>query len=73
MTRSKPKKPTVAQQRVLRNLAAGRAADAHCRTMSDHGGLACTIVSLYRRGWLADGEITEAGRIAAGVTNQATA
>ena len=69
----KPKKPTAAQLRVLRNLAAGRPAVAHCRTVSDHGGLTGTIASLYRRGWLAEGEPTEAGRSAAGVSNQALA
>lgn len=73
MSLSKPKKPTEAQLRVLRNLAAGRGAADHCRTMSDHGGLSGTIRSLYRRGWIAGagGEITEAGRIAAGVASQA--
>lgn len=73
MTSSKPKKPTDVQLRVLRNLAAGRPSDFHCRTMSDHGGLSGTIRSLYRRGWIAGagGEITEAGRIAAGAANQA--
>lgn len=73
MTSSRPKKASAAQLRVLRNLAAGRPADAHCRTMSDHGGLTGTIASLYRRGWLEDGELTEAGRAAAGAINQALA
>lgn len=55
-------KPTAAQLQVLRNLAAGRSADYHCNTRSDYGGLRGTSASLYRRGWIADGQITAAGR-----------
>lgn len=67
----KPTKPTESQLRVLRNPAAGRSSDSHCRTMSDHGGLTGTMASLYRRGWLTDGKLTDAGRAAAGVSDQA--
>jgi hypothetical protein len=73
MASSKPKKPTEAQLRVLRNLAAGRGADAHCRSMSDYGGLRGMLASLHRHGWLAGGELTEAGRLAARMTSQAAA
>lgn len=64
--RSKLKKPTPAQQRVLENLAAGKPAGIHCRSMSDHGGLHATLASLHRTGWLSQGLLTESGRAAAG-------
>lgn len=69
--RGKKTKPTPAQLRVLRNLAVGLGANAHCRSMSDYGGLTGTLASLYRRGWLVDrNQLTDAGRIAAGVSPQ---
>jgi hypothetical protein len=53
-----------AMVRVLGHLAAGRSVDHHCRTQSDHGGLAATIFALRKRkllDWEA-GELTELGR-----------
>jgi hypothetical protein len=68
MPNQKPKKPSEAQLRVLRNLAAGRSAAAHCRSMSDYGGLTGTLASLYRNGWLVDNnKVTDAGLLAAGL------
>lgn len=58
----KKSKPSAAQIRVLRNIAAGLSANHHCRSMSDYGGLRGTLASLHRRGWLSDNQITEAGR-----------
>lgn len=60
----KPKKikPSPSQLRVLRNIAAGLGASAHCRQMADYGGLRGTLASLHRRGWLENDQITEAGR-----------
>lgn len=60
----KIKKPTPAQRRALENLAAGRRADAHCRTRSDHGGMSATLVCLHKAGWMDHDGITEAGRSA---------
>lgn len=64
MAKLTKKRPTPAQRRVLMNLVAGRPADFHCRSMSDHGGLHGTLASLHRNGWLADGKITDTGRAA---------
>lgn len=62
----RPKKPTESQLRALGNLAAGRDVYAHCRTMSDHGGMHSTLVSLWKNGWtdgrIGDFGITDAGR-----------
>lgn len=58
------KKPTPAQRRALENLAAGRRADAHCRTRSDHGGMSATLVCLHQSGWMDGDGITAAGRAA---------
>ena len=63
---SKAKKPTPAQRAVLENLAAGRPAGAHLRTMSDHGGFTATSASLYRNRWIDDDGITPAGLAAIG-------
>jgi hypothetical protein len=52
-------------QRVLRQLARGETADAHCRSMSDHGGLTATLGALQRHGFLKNGRLTKAGRAAA--------
>lgn len=73
MTSVKLKKPTNAQLRVLRNLASGRSAAAHCRSMSDYGGLTGTLVALRRRGWLDGEDLTETGWVAAGLANKAVA
>ena len=60
------RKPTASQLRALGNLAAGRDLYAHCRTMSDHGGMHSTLVSLWKNGWtngrLGEFEITAEGR-----------
>jgi hypothetical protein len=58
----KKSKPSAAQLKVLRNIAAGLGANHHCRSMSDYGGLRGTLASLHRRGWLSNDQITEAGR-----------
>lgn len=54
-------KPTPNQRRVLEHLAAGRRADHHCRSRSDHGGLFGTMASLRREGWVDENGITSAG------------
>jgi hypothetical protein len=52
-----------AQMRVLNNVGEGLKAHHHCRTNSDWGGLSGTLISLRKRGLLADdGGLTDAGR-----------
>lgn len=57
-----PPKLTDRQRRVLKNLATGLRADAHCVGRSEFGGLTATMASLYRAGLVDKAGITEAGR-----------
>ena len=59
---SRSLKMTAAQSRVLQNLVDGRRATYGLSGQSEYGGFAATLASLIRRGWIENGEITEAGR-----------
>lgn len=62
MATAKPRKPSEAQLRILRNLAAGLPWDAHISGRSAYGGATATVHSLTRLGYMANWRITDAGR-----------
>jgi len=48
----RPKKPTPAQAKALRNMLAGKPAFIHISGRSASGGASGTLVSMFRRGWI---------------------
>lgn len=64
----KPVKLSVAQYKMLSNVAAGRPWDSHLVGRSAHGGARATRSVLLRLGCMKNGVITEMGRMALGGT-----
>ncbi len=64
----KPVKLSVAQHKMLSNVAAGRAWDSHLVGRSEHGGARATRAVLLRLGCMKGGVITEIGRMVLGGT-----
>jgi len=61
---ARPLRLTARMRQVLRQIADGRGAEAHCRTQSDFGGLESVLRGLVRRGLILweDRSLTAAGR-----------